>query len=118
MQCHGSFTICYIIHSLLHNHVQRSTELALPLPLPKVEANKSSRKNDVTTSLHHHVGGGQSDYLGWVVTTGQGESGWSMWIAGSGSWWGWPDAIVWWPDAIVRSKSSSSQLALALGWAF
>ena len=108
------YSLCYIIHSLLCTHVESSimgTWLAPPLPLPKMAANKSSRKNDVITSLHHHVGGGQCGYLGWVVTTGQGESGWSSWIAGSGSWWGLPDAIVWWPDTIVWSMSSSSQLA-------
>lgn len=29
-----------------------------------------------------------------MVTAGQGESRWSTWITGSGSWWGWLDGIV------------------------
>lgn len=68
-------------------------------PPSKIAANKGSRKNDVITALHHRIFGGRGGYLGWAVTVGQGESGWSSWIANSGSvvrggltsWLGWPD---------------------------
>ena len=46
--------------------------LAMPFPFFKMAINQSSRNRDVITALHHPTFRGQSGYLEWVVTAGQG----------------------------------------------
>ena len=106
----------WLFYNLLHHPqpvIQPCTKQYWVGPAPSPPQGGGQQK--LEEKWCHHLTSPPCDYLGWVVTTGQGEYGWSTWIAGSGSWWGWPDAIVWWPDAIVRSTSLSLQLALGLG---
>ena len=73
MQCHGSFTICYIIHSLLYSHVQSSTELARPFPSTRWRATKVRGK--MMSSPHFSTMLVESMWL-----LGVGGDHWSGWV--------------------------------------
>ena len=69
--------------------------LTSPLPLSKMAAKTSSRKNDIITTFHHLILRGQSGYVGWVVTAGPGVLDQTLASEAQGG------VMVGWPDVIV-----------------